>query len=341
MTMNHKIIFLAAILAGTAFCKVQGEIQSFALTAGANAVGIALVKPAWLKGTIGAVDTKGLRLQDKNIPVASLSNSLQWETVPAYLEISSSPADPKLVGERYEVDVSSNPSANQGWIRLKAAVSNTRQDLPAGLAGATYSVRPHWTLANVFGTSAQTFVRSGRTSSSADEVQLANPLSGNLEGFFLSNDPISKGWRHSRNRQGPEQANVLILPGSGLLIHAKGPLVFSLSGEVRNSTFKLPLRAGPNFVSLGYMTSFRIPDLVGNSSTKFQAGLSPNLADRISLLLGTRMENFYLGPTGQQWVCSTSSYPTDVNEVQLFPPNRAFWIHKVKADPNFSIPAPR
>jgi len=339
--MNHKIIFLAAILAGTAFCKVQGEIQSFALTAGANAVGIALVKPAWLKGTIGAVDTKGLRLQDKNIPVASLSNPLQWETVPAYLEISSSPADPKLVGERYEVDVSSNPSANQGWIRLKAAVSNTRQDLPAGLAGATYSVRPHWTLANVFGTSAQTFVRSGRTSSSADEVQLANPLSGNLEGFFLSNDPISKGWRLSRNRQGPEQANVLILPGSGLLIHAKGPLVFSLSGEARNSAFRLPLRAGPNFVSLGHMESLRMTDLVGNPPTKFQAGLSPNLADRISFMLGTRMETFYLGPTGQQWACSTSSYPTDVNQLQLFPPNRAFWIHKIKADPNFSIPAPR
>jgi hypothetical protein len=339
--MNHKIIFLAAILAGTAFCNVRGEIQSFALTAGANTVGIALVKPAWLKGTIAAVDTKGLRLQDKNIPVATLSSPLQWETVPAYLEISSSPADPKLIGERYEVDVSSNPSSNQGWIRLKAAVSNTRQDLPAGLAGATYSVRPHWTLANVFGTPAQPFVRTGRSSSSADEVQLANPLSGNLEGFFLSSDPIAKGWRLSRNRRSLEQANVPILPGSGLLIHARGPLIFSLSGEARNSTFKLPLRAGPNFVSLGHMASFRMPDLVGNPPTKFQAGLSPNLADRISLLLGTRMENFYLGPTGKDWICATSSYPTDVNEVQLFPPNRAFWIHKVQADPNFSIPTPR
>ena len=341
MTMNHKIIFLTSILAGTAFCNVRGEVQSFALTAGANAVGIALVKPSWLKGTIGAVDAAGLRIQDKNIPVASLSNPLQWETVPAYLEISSSPADPKLVGERYEVDVSSNPSANQGWIRLKAAVSNTRLDLPAGLAGASYSVRPHWTLANVFGTSAQTFLRRGRTSSSADEVQLANPLSGNLEGFFLLSDPIAKGWRLSRNRQGSEQANVLILPGSGLLIHAKGPLVFSLSGEARTSAFRLPLRAGPNFVSLGHMGSLRMTDLVSNPATKFQAGLSPNLADRISFMLGTRMETFYLGPIGQRWVCSTSSYPTDVNELQLFPPNRAFWIHKIKADPNFSIPAPR
>jgi len=341
MTMNHKIIFLAAILAGTAFCNVRGEIQSFALTAGPNAVGIALVKPAWLKGTIAAVDTAGLRLQDKNIPVAPLNSSLLWETIPAYLEIYSSPSDPKLIGERYEVDVSSNPSSNQGWIRLKVAASNTRQDLPAGLAGASYSVRPHWTLANVFGTSAQPFVRSGRTSSSADEVQLANPLSGNLEGFFLSSDPIAKGWRLSRNRQGPDQSNVLILPGSGLLIHAKGPLVFSLSGEARNSAFRLPLRAGPNFVSLGHMASFRMPDLLGNPPTKFQAGLSPNLADRISFMLGTRMETFYLGPTGQRWVCSTAAYPTDVNELQLFPLNRAFWIHKVQADPNFSIPAPR
>jgi hypothetical protein len=170
---------------------------------------------------------------------------------------------------------------------------------------------------------------------------LANPLSGNLEGFFLSSDPIARGWRLSRNRQGPEQANVLILPGSGLLIHAKGPLVFSLSGEARNSAFRLPLRAGPNFVSLGHVASFRMADLAGNPPTQFQAGLSPNLADRISFMLGTRMETFYLGSTGQDWVCSTSSYPTDVNEVQLFPPNRAFWIHKVKADPNFSIPAPR
>lgn len=339
--MNPKIIFLATILAGTAFCNVRGEIQSFALTAGPNAVGIALVKPAWLKGTIGAVDATGLRLQDKNITVASLSNPLQWETVPAYLEISSSPADPKLIGERYEVDVSSNPSSNQGWIRLKVAVSNTRRDLPAGLAGAAYSVRPHWTLANVFGTSARPFVRPGRSTSSADEVQLAQPLSGNLEGFFLSNDPIARGWRLSRNRQGPEQGNVLILPGSGLLIHAKGPLVFSLSGEARNSAFRLPLRAGSNFVSLGAVGSFRMTDLVGNPPTQFQAGLSPNLADRISFMLGTRMETFYLGPTGQGWVCSTSSYPTDVNELQLFPPNRAFWIHKVKADPNFSIPALR
>ena len=339
--MNPKIIFLATILAGTAFCNVRGEIQSFALTAGPNAVGIALVKPAWLKGTIGAVDATGLRLQDKNITVASLSNPLQWETVPAYLEISSSPADPKLIGERYEVDVSSNPSSNQGWIRLKVAVSNTRRDLPAGLAGAAYSVRPHWTLANVFGTSARPFVRPGRSTSSADEVQLAQPLSGNLEGFFLSNDPIARGWRLSRNRQGPEQGNVLILPGSGLLIHAKGPLVFSLSGEARNSAFRLPLRAGSNFVSLGSVGSFRMTDLVGNPPTQFQAGLSPNLADRISFMLGTRMETFYLGPTGQGWVCSTSSYPTDVNELQLFPPNRAFWIHKVKADPNFSIPALR
>ena len=339
--MNPKIIFLATILAGTAFCNVRGEIQSFALTAGPNAVGIALVKPAWLKGTIGAVDATGLRLQDKNITVASLSNPLQWETVPAYLEISSSPADPKLIGERYEVDVSSNPSSNQGWIRLKVAVSNTRRDLPAGLAGAAYSVRPHWTLANVFGTSARPFVRPGRSTSSADEVQLAQPLSGNLEGFFLSNDPIARGWRLSRNRQGPEQGKVLILPGSGLLIHAKGPLVFSLSGEARNSAFRLPLRAGSNFVSLGAVGSFRMTDLVGNPPTQFQAGLSPNLADRISFMLGTRMETFYLGPTGQGWVCSTSSYPTDVNELQLFPPNRAFWIHKVKADPNFSIPALR
>jgi hypothetical protein len=339
--MNYKIIFLATILAGATFCDARAETQSFALTAGPNAVGIALVKPAWLKGTIGTVDATGMRLQDKSIPVPSLSNPLQWETFPAYLEISSSPADPKLIGERYEVDVSSNPSSNQGWIRLKAAASNTRQDLPAGLVGAAYSVRPHWTLANVFGTSAQTFVRPGRTSSSADEVQLAHPLSGNLDSFFLSNDPIAKGWRLSRNRQGPDQSNVLILPGSGLLIHAKGPLVFSLSGEARNSAFRLPLRPGSNFVSLGHMGTFRITDLAGHPSTKFQPGLSPNLADRISLMLGTRMETLYLGPTGQRWVCSTSSYPTDVNELQLFFPNRAFWIHKVQADPNFSIPAPR
>lgn len=341
--MSPKIFCLLALGALSLPYPTLAEVQSYALPAGPNAVGVALVKPAWLTGTIGAVDPNGLRVQDPVLAGPSAAAPLIWENQPAYLEISQAPAQPTLVGERYEIEVSANPSANQGWIRLKTAPHNTRRDLPAGLAGASYAVRPHWTLGNLFGTSERSFLRPGRTSSSADEVQITDPVSGSPEGYFLSSEPSAPGWRLSRNRRGPEQNQVLIPPGSALILHARGSLVFSLYGEARTHAFRLPLRSGPNFVSLGHPRAFRLTDLAGNPPTAFRASAAPASADRISSLVGNRQEIFCLfqRPETIRWVCTTSTYPTEVQELDLFAPNRAFWIHKQQADPGFTIPAPR
>jgi hypothetical protein len=341
--MSQKIFFLLALGAISLPCPVLAEVQSYALSAGPNAVGVALVKPAWLTGTIGAVDPNGLRVQDPALVGSSAAAPLIWDNQPAYLEISQAPSQPTLVGERYEIEVSANPSAHQGWIRLKTAPHNTRRDLPAGLVGARYSVRPHWTLGNLFGTSGRSFLRPGRTSSSADQVQITDPASGSPESYFLSSEPSAPGWRSSRNRRGPEQNQVIIPPGSALILHARGPLVFSLYGEARAHAFRLPLRSGPNFVSLGHPRSFRLADLAGNQPTAFRASAAPASADRISFLVGNRQEIFslLLQPQGIHWVCTTSTYPTDVKELDLFPPNRAFWIHKQQADPGFTVPARR
>lgn len=341
--MSPKIFCLLALGAISFPYPTLAEVQSYALPAGPNAVGVALVKPAWLTGTIGAVDPNGLRVQDPALVGSSAAAPLIWENQPAYLEISQAPAQPTLVGERYEIEVSANPSANLGWIRLKTAPHNTRRDLPAGLVGASYAVRPHWTLGNLFGTSERSFLRPGRTSSSSDEVQITDPASGSPEGYFLSSEPSAPGWRLSRNRRGPEQNQVLIPPGSALILQARGSLVFSLYGEARTHAFRLPLRSGPNFVSLGHPRAFRLTDLAGNPPTAFRASAAPASADRISFLVGNRQEIFCLlqRPETIRWVCTTSTYPTEVQELDLFAPNRAFWIHKQQADPGFTIPAPR
>jgi hypothetical protein len=86
-----------------------------------------------------------------------------------------------------------------------------------------------------------------------------------------------------------------------------------------------------------------LADLAGNQPTAFRASAAPASADRISFLVGNRQEIFslLLQPQGIHWVCTTSTYPTDVKDLDLFPPNRAFWIHKQQADPGFTVPAPR
>jgi len=341
--MKLKSLLPLALLALALPYPTQADVQSYALSGGPNSVGVALVKPAWLTGTIGAVDGAGLRVQDPALAGSPSAAPLTWENQPAYLEISQAPSQPSFVGERYEIEVSANPSANQGWIRLKTAPTNTRRDLPAGLVGASYAVRPHWTLANLFGTSGRSFLRPGRTSSSADEVQITDPGSGVPENYFISSEPSAPGWRLSRNRRGPEQSQVVIPPGAAFILQARGPLVFSLYGEARAHAFRLPLRSGPNFVSLGHPRAFRLTDLAGNPPTAFRASVAPASADRISFLVGNRQETFSLlqRPEAIRWVSSTSTYPTDVQELDLFPPNRGFWIHKQQADPGFTIPAPR
>ena len=336
--------FLSLVLLAFALpFPAAAEVQSYALGPGPNAVGVALVRPKWLTGTLGALDAAGMRVQDTAVPGLALSAPFPWENQPAYLEISSAPAQANLAGERYEVDVTQNPANAQGWIRLKANPANTRRDLPAGLIGATYVIRPHWTLGNLFGGLGSSALRTGRAASSADEVQITEPSSGVSEGYFLCNDPAASGWRLSRNRKGPEQSQAVLRPGTALLVHAKGPLVFSLFGEARTNAFRLPLRAGPNFVSGGHRLALRLTDLAGPSATAFRAAPVAASADRVSFLVGSRQEVFFPTPgtDGVRWICSTATYPGEVRELELFPPNRGFWIHKQQADPAFTIPAPR
>lgn len=341
--MNSKLISVVLFLTTVAAFQGIGEVQSYSLEAGQNAVGVTLIKPAWLSGAIGAVDTAGMRVQDFAIPAAAASAPLLWDTVPAYLEISSSPANVALVGERYEVVVTANPGTNQGWISLRNAPWNTRQDLPAGLVGASYTIRPHWTLANLFGNGARSFLRTARTSASADEVLLPAPNTETLQSFFLCSDPATKGWRLGKDRKGPEQSQSILAPGMGLLIHAKGPLVFSLYGEARKHALRRPLQAGQNLVSLGQPQALRLGDLITNTSTPLRAESVPALADGVSFLSGVRHERFYpsLLSGKIQWLCTTSTYPVDVGELEILGPNRAFWIQKRQADPNFAVPFTR
>ena len=262
------------------------EVQSYALGPGPNAVGVALVKPKWLTGTLTAVDPVGMRVQDTAVPGLAMSAPFPWEKQPAYLEISSAPNQAGLVGERYEVDVSQNPANAQGWIRLKADPANTRRDLPAGLVGATYVIRPHWTLDNLFGGLGRSALRPSRAASSADEVHLTEPSSGVSEGYFLCSDPAAAGWRLSRNRKGPEQSRAVLRPGTALLVHAKGPLVFSLFGEARTNAFRLPLRTGPNFVSGGHRLALRLPDLLDMAANIASGMVSQHTHKKLRLMHG-------------------------------------------------------
>jgi len=315
----------------------------YSLLPGTSYVGIPLLRPALFSGKITKTDSATLRVQVNSFPPIDFATVPGWGTSPCFLEISTSPADASLEGERYEVDPV-RTLKEKGFVVLKSAPSNTRNDLPSALAGATFSIHPHWTLATVFGNAATTGIGKGRTVSSSDEIKVYSPdeKSGYRSFFVQMGDSKSQGaWRSASNSQNSDQANTVILPGYGLIFVRKTAEVFNfaINGEPRTHAFRFPLRTGSNLLAPGHLKNFSLQKLAASSANGFVAGSTPATSDQARILVGERLETFaYLAGTPARWVCLESRYSLPEAEAVIAPATKALEIRKVKADPDFVIP---
>jgi hypothetical protein len=315
----------------------------YSLLPGTSYVGIPLLRPALFSGKITKSDSATFRIQVNSFPPIDFATVPGWGTSPCFLEISSSPADTSLEGERYEVDPV--PTLKEkGFVVLKSASSNTRNDLPSTLAGATFSIHPHWTLATVFGDPGTTRLGKGRTASSSDEIKVYSPDEKSVyRSFFVQAGDLKTpgGWRSALSSQNSDPANTVIPPGYGLILVRKTAEVFNFAirGEPRTHAFRFPLRAGSNLLAPGHLKNFSLQKLAASSANGFVAGPTPSTSDQVRILVGERFETFaYLSGTPARWVCLESRYSLPEAEVLIVPTTKALEIRKLKPDPDFVIP---
>jgi len=315
----------------------------YSLLPGSSYVGIPLLRPALFSGQITKSDSATFRVQVNSFPPIDFATIPGWGSSPCFLEICAAPGDASLEGERYEVDPI-RTLKEKGFVALKSSSSNTRNDLPSALAGATFTIHPHWTLATVFGDAGTTKLWKGRTASSSDEIKVYSPdEKSGYRSFFVQagNLKTPGGWRSALSLQSSDPANTVIPPGHGLILVRKtgGVFNFEINGEPRTHAFRFPLRAGYNLLAPGHLKNFSLQKLAASAANGFVAGSTPATSDQVRILVGERFETFaYLTGQPTHWVCIESRYSLPEAEVVIAPATKALEIRKLKPDPDFVIP---
>jgi len=315
----------------------------YSLPPGPSYVGVPLLRPALFSGKITQADSTNFRVQVNSYPPIDFATVPGWGTGPCFLEVSSAPADSSLEGERYEVDPV-RTLKEKGFVVLKSSPYNTRTDLPSGLAGASFSIHPHWTLATLFGSAANTALEKDWCAAGSDEIRLYDPTakSGYRAFFCCTEEPTNLArWRLTNNPMGADQSETVFPPGYGIILLRKseGNLTFTVTGEVRTHAFRFPLRAGMNLLAPGHLKDFSLQGLSAVSANGFVAGSTAADSDQVRILVGQRMETFaFLAGTPHQWVSLQSRYSLPSEEAVIAPATKALEIRKVKADPDFVIP---
>ena len=315
----------------------------YSLPPGPSYVGVPLLRPALFSGKITQADSTYFRVQVNSYPPIDFTIVPGWGTGPCFLEVSSAPADSSLEGERYEVDPV-RTLEEKGFVVLKSSPYNTRADLPSALAGASFSIHPHWTLSTLFGSATTTSLEKGWSAAVSDEIRVYDPTakSGYRAFFPCSGDAKDlPGWRLTTNRMGPEQSGTIVPPGYGMILlrNRDDNLTFTVTGEPRTHAFRFPLRAGMNLLAPGHVKDFSLQGLSAVSANGFVAGSALANSDQVRILVDQRMETFaFLAGSPSQWVSLQSRYGLPPEEAVIAPATKALEIRKIKPDPDFVIP---
>ncbi len=321
-------------------CRAGEMTLGYALRPGDNHRGIPLIRPALHSGTIASIDSSGFRIRNRSFPPTRAADLTAWGREPCYLEIESCPADRTLEGERWEVDTGKSLSM-PGFFALKAEPWNTRPDLPPALAGASYSIRPHWTVEALFPPVPESDVLRASQPDQADQIAIFDPSQKRGFRIFYARE-LSPGPRWRWEPVGASASlSTTIPPGTGWYFHRETNrnLNLVLSGQTRGCALRIPLRQGSNLIAPGLERSVSLRHFAMGPANGFRGDPQPGRADRISLFRGSVVDTFaLLTQPVAGWVSLRSLRGVDPEAAMQVRPDDAVQILKTQADPDFLIP---
>jgi hypothetical protein len=323
--------------------RAEEKVIGCSLLPGDNHRGLPLVRPALYSGKIRSLDPAGFRVEDRSYPPIQASQIRGWGTDPCYLEIESSPADPTLEGERWEVDARKS-MAMPGFFALKAEPWNTRPDLPRGLAGASYSIRPHWTVARLFPPVPESRIQAGLLPEDSDQVWIFDlSVAKKHRGFYAARKTAGQIWSWRAVSRGSPSAQIpspVIPPGHAWYFYREGKqnLNFNLIGEPRSCALRLPLQKGNNMIAPGQERPYPLGWLA-TPANGFRAAADRTLAERVSFFRNSRVDVFsFLATPSPDWVPSPGLRGRIPEQSSRVGPTDAIQVFKTQADPDFLIP---
>lgn len=312
------VVELDANLDGTPEATADSSVFAFAkrtLQPGQSTLGQPLLSPALFTGTVSTVNGTSLTIQGAG-QAFSIAGALERGR-----EYFVQVLDGSLTGHRFEVDEASTTAAQV--VVIPDDARNSVAGLPAGLAGALITLRPHWRVQDLAAAASFT---AGASSATADRL------------LFLENNAYTTLWARTgtggvqwvsdADGGATDRSSRVIAFGEGFMVHPRSTAVtLTLVGEVSPVRQIVRLRTGAQM--LGSLSlEEQSPQTLGMTSAN---GFLPGLAatgDRLRVWQGdnspgaSAYDPYYLAVSGQ-WVAETDAGLSSQNATLIFKPWRA------------------
>lgn len=199
----------------------------------------------------------------------------------------------------------------------------------------SYAIRPHWTLASVFGTTNQNGLTGG-TSVSADQIQLFTGTGYQTYYYKTTTTFGGAGWR-STNSTSADTSTTVIYPTAGILIVNNQATAESVvvSGTVKTGQTSIPVTSGFSLLGNVYSAGMTLGNsniYTGDPATGLAGGTSVT-ADQLQFWNGSGFNTYYYKTTttfgGAGWR-STNSTSVDASAT-LIPVGAALFVSRAGA----------
>lgn len=292
-------------------------------------MGVPLVRDSVASGTVVGGTAATITLGGTYNLAAVLSAGASY-----YVEVTghSDGVTTANVGNRFDLDVAATISSANNVISINTtSPNNTASGDLSGLAGYTLSIRPHWTLADLFGTgTAATLLHSATTPGNADQIQFWTGSGMSTYWFRQNSAGTVKEWRNTGTGS-TNQDNAIIPPGTGVFVKRAGAstLDVMVAGNVRSNKFVQPLTTGTNLLSSGFPTSASPTDASLMPAAGLISATTVGSADQIWIWTGTGVSTYWLrqnsAGTIKEWR-NTGTGTTVHTTTQFMEPHTAFFV---------------
>ena len=355
MNLLKFLVVGALVGASSAFAATSATtdpvgIQTISVGRGTQNIGLPLLRPA-IAGLVQITEQSGNTITTASTDV-NFATALE-SGKPYYLEIvadSSSNREISLVGDRFDINSKATvDSANGDIYLLPDSPNNTVAGAIPNLVGYSFLVRPHHTLASVFGTNKTARLATANgTKAPADRVFIQKPDSDSNLVYNLVKTGTT-GTSEWRMVGGDTTSfnDLTIAPGTGVQVTRliKGKVTWSIAGDVRTTSHSVkPMRTGKNFMSLLYPVNATPAALGFTESNNFTSGTTAAQADQISIWnpKTAKFVNYFLMKNGTtvQWRSTVLKDRRDYTSRLILKPESSFYIQRVASNADFIFNKP-
>ena len=306
-----------------------------------EAMGVTVQNPPASVGTIANGETSGALLKsDKPAEWVNLLLSGRHY----FLEVSG-PSQHPWVGHRLEIDEGATRGLAANQVRWEAESPRHTRLPDAALAGATYQIRPHVTLGELFATSWEHRWRY-QPNAQPIGISLGRPGQSPLE-LEIRGGSNGAGilWLSGGQVVVPEDQ--IVAPGAGFVVRftAQPGLGSGLAGETRTFPCRAPIVAGWNLLSYPYPKDLRLGIDWPYADAKATVSSDPNQADRLmTFFSGVQKEyGLWSSAQGPRWRLinrSTSYWQEPMELLEKIPTGYGFFLHRIRPNPHHAFLPP-